>query len=196
MKVELYKINKMTFSEIRNTRCLLILVMSVIYMTACSNLPQNDKNKMLAGMYKLYSIESQDSTGAWVQSGWANGGESYIVYDGLGHMAVQITPKGYKDFNWPLTEEQTINKKLLKEKIDSMPVTELKAAVEEFASNYVYVANYAIDDTADIITHKRITSTIPSIWGTEVRRKFSFSGDTIILKPLTVNRRLIWIRQK
>jgi len=37
------------------------------------------------------------------------GWRPYIVYDGLGHMAVQITPEGYKDFNWPLRGEETIN---------------------------------------------------------------------------------------
>jgi Lipocalin-like domain len=77
-----------------------------------------------------------------------------------------------------------------------MSLTELKAAVTEFSSYYVYVANYTIDDTANIVTHERITSTIPSIWGTEVKRKFSFSGDTLILINPTVNRRLTWVRQK
>lgn len=87
-------------------------------------------------MYKLYSIQSQDSTGVWRESGYGNGGESYIIYDGLGHMAVQITPKGYSDFKW-LNEEQALNEKILKAKIDSMSLTELKAAVTEFSSNYV-----------------------------------------------------------
>ena len=171
-----------------------LLLFAAIYLAACFS-PLKDKNNILAGMYKLYKIESQDSAGIWKESGWANGGESYIVYDGLGHMAVQITPKGYKDFKW-LDEEQAIDENIVKEKTDSMSLPELKAAVAEFASNYVYVANYTVDDAANIVTHKRITGTIPKVWGTEVKRKFSFSGDTIILKPLTVNRRLIWIRQK
>ena len=185
----------MSFSKIRNAAGLFILTLFATYLTACSHQSKNEKDKMLAGMYKLYKIETRDSTGTWKESGWANGGESYIVYDGLGHMAVQITPKGYKDFAW-LNEEETLNEKMLKEKIDSMPVTELKAAVVEFVSNYVYVANYIIDDSANVITHKRITSTIPSIWGTEVKRKFSFSGDTLTLINPVVSRRLIWIRQK
>lgn len=171
-----------------------LLLFSAIYLISCSR-PTKNKNGLLAGMYKLYKIESQDSTGIWRESGWANGGESYIVYDGLGHMAVQITPKGYKDFKW-LDEEQAINEKMVKEKIDSMSLTELKSVVTEFASNYVYVGNYMVDDTANIVTHKRIIGTIPAVWGTEVKRKFSFSGDTIVLKPVDANRRLIWIRQK
>jgi Lipocalin-like domain len=179
----------------RTVTTLFILLFITIYLVACSYQPGNNRNKMLAGMYKLYKIESQDSAGAWKESGWYNGGESYIVYDGLGHMAVQITPKGYKDFKW-LDEEQAIDEKKVKEKTDSMSLPELKAAVAEFASNYVYVANYTLGDTADVITHKRIIGTIPAVWNSEVKRKFSFSGDTIILKPFAVNRRLIWIRQK
>jgi hypothetical protein len=182
-------------SENRNTRGPFILLFVTIYLASCSNHSQIDNNKALAGMYKLYTIESQDSTEAWIESEWANGGESYIVYDGLGHMAVQITPKGYRDFKW-LNEEQTLDEKILKEKIDGMSLTELKAAVAEFSSNYVYVANYTINDSANVVTHKRITGTIPSIWGTEVKRKFSFSGDTLILINPTVNRRLTWVRQK
>jgi len=178
----------------RNTTALL-LAFFTIYLAACSDQAEKDKNKLLAGMYKLYTIESQDSTGAWKESGWANGGESYIVYDGMGHMAVQITPKGYSDFKW-LNEEQALDDRILKEKIDSMSVPDLRAAVAQFSSNYVYVANYTIDDTANIITHKRITSTIPAIWGTEGKRKFAFSRDTLILINPVANRRLVWIRQK
>jgi hypothetical protein len=179
----------------RNTTGLFAMAVLALYSVACSDQAAKDRNKMLAGMYKLYTIESQDSNGSWIESGWANGGESYIVYDGLGHMAVQITPKGYRDFKW-LNEEQALDDKILKDTIDSLSITELKAAVAEFSSNYVYVANYTIDDTSDVITHQRLTSTIPAIWGTEVKRKFSFSGDTLILINPVVNRRLLWIRQK
>ena len=69
-------------------------------MTSCSNQSKNSKKVSLAGMYKLLIMENQDSTGTWHEDSWAKGGDSYIVYDGLGHMAVQITPKGYKDFKW------------------------------------------------------------------------------------------------
>ncbi len=185
----------MTFSESKNMTRIFISLITTLFWTACSNHSQSDKNKTLAGMYKLYSIQSQDSTGVWRESGYGNGGESYIIYDGLGHMAVQITPKGYNDFKW-LNEEQALNETILKAKIDSMSLIELKAAVTEFSSNYVYFANYTLDDTTNIVTHKRLISTIPSIWGTEVKRKFSFSGDTLILINPVVNRRLTWLRQK
>ena len=43
-------------------------------------------------MYKLHSIEVQDSAGVYHHE-WASDGTGYIIYDGLGHMAVHITPK-------------------------------------------------------------------------------------------------------
>ena len=185
----------MIIPEFKNINCPIILFIAIFFVTGCSNQPKTSKDATLAGMYKLLIIENQDSTGIWHEDSWAKGGDSYIVYDGLGHMAVQITPKGYKEFKW-LTEVESINENLVKQKTDSMSLPELKAAVMEFSSSYVYVANYTIDDTANVVTHKRISSSIPSIWGKEVKRAFSFNGDTLILKILNGNRRLKWIRQK
>ena len=185
----------MTIPQFKNIKCLKILFITIFFLTSCSNQPKTSKDAPLAGIYKLFIMENQDPTGTWHEDSWAKGGDSYIIYDGLGHMAVQITPKGYKDFKW-FTEIESINEDFVKQKVDSMSLPDLKAAVVEFSSSYVYVANYSIDDTANVVTHKRISSSIPSSWGTEVKRSFSFSGDTLILKVLNGNRRLKWIRQK
>jgi Lipocalin-like domain len=166
---------------------LFYLTAIVVLFSSCSDNSHTDKLSKMAGMYKLYIIENRDSTGAWNQQSWAKGGTGYIVYDGLGHMAVQITPKGYKDFQW-LDEEASINEKRIQKKMDSMSVTELKTALAEFSSSYVYIANYTIEDTADIVQHDRISSSIPAVWDTKVRRRFSFSGDTLILLILNGNR--------
>jgi hypothetical protein len=171
------------------------LLLTIMLLSACADKKQTDINSKLAGMYKLYIIENQDSSGVWREQPWAKGGDGYIVYDGKGHMAVQITPKGYKDFQW-LNEENTINTDNVRQKVGSMSMDELKAAVIEFSSNYVYVGNYTINDSAGVIQHDRISHTIPSAWNTSVKRRFTFKGDTIILEPLTVNRRLKWIKQK
>ena len=63
----------------------------------CADKSQRDRNGILAGMYKLYRIQVQDSAGIW-QEEWASDGTGYIIYDGKGHMGVHITPKGYKNF--------------------------------------------------------------------------------------------------
>lgn len=185
----------MILSKVNTVVQLFTLILISTCCVSCTHSSKEDTNRRLAGMYKLYRVEGQDSSGAWQESPWAKGGESYILYDGLGHMAVQITPKGYKDFPW-LKEEDVLNEQALKEKIDTMSLPRLKAAAAELSSNYVYMATYTIDDAAHILTHHRITGTLPSIWGTEAKRRFSFHGDTLILQNPVANLRLVWIRQK
>ena len=126
----------MTITDFKNVKCITILFVTILFLTSCSNQSKNSKEVSLAGMYKLWIIEYQDSTGVWHEDSWAKGGESYIIYDGLGHMAVQITPKGYKDFKW-LGELESINQNFVKQKVDSMSLQDLKAAVMNFSSNYV-----------------------------------------------------------
>ena len=174
---------------------LLIFFITTGLLCTCSNKSQLNRNRLLAGMYKLYIIENKDSAGIWRQQEWARDGGGYIIYDGNGHMGVHIIPKGYEDFPW-LDEESAINNGKIGTRIDSMSTAELKNAVGEFSSSYVYFGNYVVDDTADVVTHYRITSSIPSVWGTTVKRKFSFKGDTMVLEPLNANRRLKWIKQK
>ena len=166
----------------------------IYVLLGCSDKSTTSRNDQLAGMYKLLKIEVPDSSGGWRQEDWAKGGESYILYDGKGHMMVQIIPKGYEKFIW-LKEEDAINTVKIKAKTDSMSVNELKTAVNEFASCYTYVANYTIDDQS-VITHYRLTSSIPAIWGTDVKRGFVFNGDTLILQNLATKRKLLWLKQK
>jgi hypothetical protein len=173
---------------------ILSLIAIIVFITACSGNVEKTKESQLAGMYKLYVSEMKDSTGTWHEDAWTKGGSGYLVYDGLGHAALQITPRGYKDFEW-MNEKESINKEKVKQKTDSMSVAELKAAVIEFSSFYAYMANYKVEDTAQIVQHQRISASIPSVWGTTVRRSFSFSGDTLILLVLNSNRRLKWIKQ-
>jgi lipocalin-like protein len=162
-------------------------------VSGCMNETKPGRNAMLKGMYKLYNIQVQDSSGKW-QDEWASKGTGYIIYDGVGHMAVHITPKGYEEFK-TLSENESIDHGKLKARIDSMPADELKASLEEFVSNYVYAGNYSISDSADIVTHYRLTHTIPSAWNTTVQRRFIFKDDTLELYNDVDRRRLKWIKQ-
>jgi hypothetical protein len=171
----------------------LIFVPAVLF--ACAEKTKTSRNEQLAGMYKLSSIQVQDSAGAYHDE-WASDGTGYIIYDGQGHMAVHITPRLYKDYKWVLSENESLYPEKIKAKMDSMTVDELKAAIAEFVSNYVYVANYTVADTADFVIHNRLSHTIPSSWNTTVKRRFIFHGDTLELHNDVDKRRLIWIRQK
>jgi hypothetical protein len=145
-------------------------------------------------MYRLYISENQDSNGVWHPDPWTKGGDGYIVYDGLGHMAVHITRAGYHDYKW-LPEEQSLRDEFINRKLDSMSTGELKAAVRAFSASYVYAGNYTIEDSIDVVKHERLSTSLHAIPGSTVRRSFVFSGDTIILKVLDGNRRLKWIKQ-
>ena len=174
---------------------LLNLLFIPVLLSACVNKSKTNRNEQLAGMYKLSSIQVQDSAGVYHDE-WASDGTGYIVYDGKGHMAVHITPKVYKEYKWVLSENETLYPEKIKAKMDSMTVDELKAAVEEFASNYVYVANYSLSDSENVVTHHRLSHTIPSSWNTTVKRRFIFHGDTLELHNDADKRKLIWIKQK
>jgi hypothetical protein len=173
-----------------------ITTIFIFYMiiSGCSENKSIDKRARLAGMYKLYIAENADSNGVWHEDPWTKGGTGYIVYDGLGHMAVQINRKGYNDYQW-LPEEESLRDEKINAKLDSMSVDELKDAVRAFSGSYVYAGNYTIEDTADVVKHERLSTTIHSPVGSTVRRAFTFSGDTIILRVLNGNRRLKWIKQ-
>jgi hypothetical protein len=174
-------------------RAIIFLIISVL-ISACSGKSKTNRTAQLAGMYKLYISENADSNGVWHEDPWTKGGTGYIVYDGMGHMAVHITRKGYNDYKW-LPEEQSLRDYFINKKLDSMSTDELKEAVRAFASSYVYAGNYTIEDTVDVVKHERISTSIHSPLGSTVRRAFTFSGDTIILRVLNGNRRLKWIKQ-
>lgn len=181
---------------LKNLNALAVSLTAIILLTACSNKKTSNADNSIAGLYKLQIIEKLDSTThKWYEEGFGRGGDSYILYDGSGHMAVQITSKGYKDFDW-LTEKQATDEKLLTRHIDSMSCEQLKSAVTEFTSSFVYFGDYSINDTTNIITHKRLSSSIPAAWGTIVKRKFFFIGDTLTLMFPDGKMKLKWIRQK
>ncbi|RTL58803.1 MAG: hypothetical protein EKK37_10795 [Sphingobacteriales bacterium] len=170
---------------------LITVITAILFLSACAQ--KKDKRQLLTGMYKLVIAENMDSAGIWHEDPWTKGGTGYIVYDGLGHMAVHITRAGYKDYNW-LNRTDALKPDKINARIDSMSVDELKAAVKEFAGSYAYAANYTVEDTADVVVHHRLSASVPAEWGTIAPRAFSFSGDTVILRVLDGNRRLKWVR--
>jgi hypothetical protein len=173
----------------------LMSVGSLILLTAISCSDTKTDNSILAGMYKLSQIENFDSTTKqWRGDDLGKDGDSYILYDGLGHMAVHITSKGYKDFTW-LPERQATSKEFLESYIDSMPSEQLRPAMKEFTSSFVYTATYSVDSDSGIVTHNRLSSSVPSVWGTQAKRRFAIRGDTVILTFLDGTKRLKWLKQ-
>ena len=121
----------------------------------------------LNGMWKLNKIETLDNeSGNWFYDSVFTGWTGYIIYDCNGHMGVQITPNGYKDFK--------ANKNP-----DSLNNDGLKELVKFYKSNWVYFANYFIVENT--LEHRRLSATEPKDWGTILTRDYEFREDTLIL---------------
>jgi hypothetical protein len=134
----------------------------------CSNEDQGIDSRF-HGTWKLDKIESLDNvTGKWAYDSAFAGWIGFILYDGMGHMSAQITPKGYRDFD-------------VSKNIDSLGMNDLKELVKLYKSNFVYVANYKISDGT--IDHERLSATNPTDWGTVITRDFEFRNDTLVLTP-------------
>ncbi len=187
--------NLKSHNSIKSKFSFIFIFIAFIVINACKTAPNADRRALLNGMYQLVIVQNMDSAGNWQQDNWAKDGTGYILYDGAGHMAVQITKKGFKDYPW-LNEMEAIIPEKVTARMDTMALPSLKDALGEFSSDYVYMANYTIDDTADIVQHNRISASIPGNWNTSVRRAFSFNGDTLILSCLDRNLRLKWLKMK
>lgn len=158
-----------------------------LFILSCESPQKVSSHDQFRGLWKLYIIEAKDSAGLWQEFHWNKGGDSYILYDGIGHMAVQITPANYKN-------KQV---KAPKTSIDSLNIEELRADLSTYSSNYVYMANCKILQDESIIEHHRISHTYPFDWDVVVQRRFDFIGDTLVLMPVEPQNplRLKWIKQ-
>jgi hypothetical protein len=147
----------------------LLKTLTLIFLiSGCMNHPEKI-NKQLQGLWKLDRFEILDTgTGKWMADPSRSNYIGFIIYDGQGHMAVQIIPGGYADFN---TDRN----------IDSLDNSELKEWLNLYRSNLGYFAEYKIHDST--IEHSRLSANDPKEWGTIVTRDFEFIGDTLILTP-------------
>lgn len=141
---------------------------------------KKEDNKF-AGLWELYIIEQQDpETKQWQQ--WRNGMQGYILYDDENHMSVHLTTTGYQD-----TELRFPNF------VDTIP----DEALKHLTNSYVYFAKYTVDEDQRTVEHARISHSNPGEWNAVVKRRFTFSGDTLMLEPLEEENsalRLKWIK--
>lgn len=143
---------------------------------------KSDKDKFV-GLWHLYIMEQQDSvTGKW--NDWRNGMQGYILYDNTDHMAVHLTTKGYEN-----TELRFPN----------FTDTISMEALKYLTKSYTYFAKYKVNDVEKVVEHARISHSNPGEWNAIVKRRYTLSGDTLILEPLErVNSslRLKWVKSK
>jgi Lipocalin-like domain len=160
-----------------------IITLHVFVFSSCANVSQNSMSKF-TGMWKLDKYESFDSTsGQWHDSPNRMGYTGYILYDGIGHMGVQLLPPGFKDVD--------------KTNIDSASNDELRKTLQLQVGSFSYLGNCNMTDSG-IIEHHRLSSNHPKEWGTTIKRSFEFKGDTLILTANELigglKTRLRWIK--
>jgi len=170
------------------TRFFFPVIIYLVLFVSCSNessqeptAKQKELNKF-SGLWSLYIMEELNSeTGVW--SEWRDGMQGYILYDDKNNMAVHLTTSGYEDtdLRFPIFT-------------DTISIEALK----HLTNSYVYFAKYTIDEKQQIVEHARISHSNPDLWNEVVKRRFTFSGDTLILQPLEekdAGLRLKWIRE-
>ncbi len=166
------------------TNFILFLILLIFIASGCINKKGANMEDKLRGMWKLEKFESYDSLSRkWSDDVTRIGYSGYILYDGLGHMAIHLMPAVYGDFNSSLNT-------------DSASLEELLSLTNIYKSNYVYFANYRIEN--GVVYHTKLSATNPKDKGSVAVREFEFLGDTLILKPKEkingLRLRLRWVK--
>ncbi|MEQ9424606.1 MAG: lipocalin-like domain-containing protein [Cyclobacteriaceae bacterium] len=161
-----------------------IAIICIFLFTACSEkkTEQARQENPLEGLWSLHIMEQKDpETGEWRL--WRDGMQGYLLYDATENMALHLTVDGYQD-----TDLQFPNFN------DSIP----DEALRHLTGSYVYFAKYSVNENGNTVQHARISHSNPAEWNDVVMRRYSFSGDTLILQPAedaNSGLRLKWVKQ-
>lgn len=161
---------------------ILILLFIASLSFGCEQETEQKETNKFSGLWSLYILEELNSeTGVW--SEWRDGMQGYILYDDKNNMSVHLTTNGYEDtdLRFPIFT-------------DTISIEALK----HLTNSYTYFAKYKVDEKQNIVEHARISHSNPGLWNEIVRRRFTFSGDTLILQPLEekdAGLRLKWIKE-
>ena len=166
-------------------RIILFTIFLILLFFSCGSIDSNSENKFL-GTWKLDRFEYKDlNIDRWIADSTKVGYKGFIIYDGKGHMSVQITPGEYDSLNGQLD-------------IESLGCDSLKEIASLYSKNYSYFASYILSDK--LIKHKIISSSNPDLCGKQLHRNYEFIEDTLYLIPVVSDslrkNRLKWIRVK
>jgi Lipocalin-like domain len=159
------------------------IILSLVVFVACK-VEKPSMMESLRGMYRLERFDQLDTVQhQWVPSPVWEGYSGYIIYDGVGHMAVHLSPKGYRETD-------------VSKPIDSLNPEELRARAKFYQTNYTYFANAKVTDS--FVVHSKLSATNPRDWGTDATRDITLISDTLYLttreKIGQVRLRLKWIK--
>lgn len=160
---------------------LYILIIALLF--SCKKENEISDFDKFTGRWKLDVVEIQtDSSSIWEprQDHYKNR-KGFILYDGKGGMGVHHVTENYDKYVFEGSGG-----------LDSLTTKDLR----HLADNFVYFGKYKINDSLKIIEHHIESSNFQNMWGSVAKRKYVFSGDTLILSPITdryPKMRLKWI---
>jgi len=139
----------------------------------------------LVGTWKLVAIEERDADGKLVVPlDFGPDPVGLLMYDSTGHMSAQGMRRG--------------RAKLPSDDVHMATPEQAKAA---FTGYVAYFGTYEVIESERIVIHHVEGSSIPNWEGGDQRRKFTLSGDRLILEPPPIQaggakrvRRLTWQR--
>ena len=121
----------------------------------------------LVGTWKLVSIEERNAEGRLVTPlDYGPEPIGMLMYDAAGHMSVHAMRQG--------------RRKLASDDVHLAAPDQAKAA---FVGYGAYFGTYTVDERAGLVIHHVQGSLIPNWEGSEQRRRFTISGDKLILEP-------------
>ena len=166
----------------KNKYLLYVLFISVTLIN-CNQRAKEAVDNKFAGLWSLHIMEQRDPESTqWRE--WRNGMQGYILYDDKNNMSVHLTTKGYEKTHLDFPNF-----------VDTIPIE----ALRHLTNSYVYFAKYSVDEEKGIVEHARISHSNPAEWNDIVRRRYTFSGDTLILQPVeerNAGLRLKWVRER
>jgi hypothetical protein len=147
--------------------------------------PKTIAPSVLVGTWKLVSIEERDASGKLVTPlDYGSNPVGILMYDATGHMSAHAMRRG--------------RPRLGSDDVHRAAPEQAKAA---FVGYNGYFGTYTVDQRAGLVIHHVEGSLIPDWEGGDQRRRFTLSGDKLILEPPEFQaagqqrtRRLTWQR--
>jgi hypothetical protein len=160
--------------------------LALVFLVGSCNYSHPNSLGQFKGMWRLDKYEALDSaTGKWINAPKRIGYSGYILYDGSGHVGVQLMPPAFEKLNYSKS-------------IDSLSIDQLRELTNIQSKSFVYFANCDILPGQNIIEHHIQSSNHPEEIGTTVKRNFEFRDDTLILTASELiggsKTRLRWIK--
>ncbi|GAA4806685.1 lipocalin-like domain-containing protein [Litoribaculum gwangyangense] len=155
----------------------------MMLLISCKQENKTSDFDKFSGRWTLDIVETQaDSTSIWEpREDHYKNRNGFIIYDGKGGMGVHHVTENYDEYEFEGSGG-----------LDSLTVKDLR----HLADNFVYFGKYRVNDSLKIIEHHIESANFQTIIGTIARREYAFSGDTLILSPITKKypkSRLKWI---